>query len=581
MTIPESKMNGTVLRINGTKYRLSDCDCKVFRHADSRGTHATYLNVEQFKEVVDRGVNKIEVDTPGHSYVKEYTFALVDGLSISFDGAPYVFAERGAMIFPNQISAHCRNASAMPLRGENGFQFEITPDLQTISVEIDGCLTVDFDVPVFMWSVDAEHWQISRMQDIWHTDFLQSGKIYVRTSGYSAALKIDNDEDVDNDDEDELHIVYADKLRNQSGYQTIDLTRFRTWITRNQIRHAIYLVFARKEYLFANVFAKSYVVSCEVNADYEAGMLQCKCDIIGKAQYYIDIVHTESERLVISKGAIIDGYFEIKDPLENGKYCVTLYEAEEDDSGFEELDYYTIHQFETRLINKYDYTGGCLSLRGVVSIGGTRLITEFGRDYWIGNLKKTAKNEYNGSIMSAGEECSVPVRVVFQDEEDDREFALYLIDTFEDEDDLIDFEFDSFTRTLLWDEADELPDLRPSERYRRYKILFDDEYRFVGALHDTIPDLSTEKKDSRRYIGMLDTKKAESNPLGLTIEEMGLSIRTYQALCNANIRNVFALVSITKSDLQNYYHLSTSAISEIQDVLHILKRDYLNERAEY
>ena len=120
------------------------------------------------------------------------------------------------------------------------------------------------------------------------------------------------------------------------------MTRFMSWITRDKIAHNITIKVGSKEYAFATVYAKSYVVNCDVAADYEEGILTCTGDIIGQSQYYIDILHMNTGRVIADKQRFAGNEFSVKDKLSTGDYRIEIFEAEDDDSGFDDLTYYSI-----------------------------------------------------------------------------------------------------------------------------------------------------------------------------------------------------------------------------------------------
>ena len=65
---------------------------------------------------------------------------------------------------------------------------------------------------------------------------------------------------------------------------------------------------------------------------YEDGELTWICDIIGKAEYYLDIVHVGSGTVLADKEKLTDGKLVLQDRLRSGIYRFMLYEAEEDDT---------------------------------------------------------------------------------------------------------------------------------------------------------------------------------------------------------------------------------------------------------
>ena len=135
----------------------------------------------------------------------------------------------------------------------------------------------------------------------------------------------------DDDDENDEHSISAE--HGADDIYTVDMTRFRSWLTREVMKNDILLKLGSAEYTFATVYTKSLVASYDVSADYEEGTLTWISDIIGKAEYYLDIVHLETGAVLAEKKPLTDGKLVLKDRLRSGLYKFTLYEAEEDDTG--------------------------------------------------------------------------------------------------------------------------------------------------------------------------------------------------------------------------------------------------------
>ena len=482
LTIPKSKMQGTVIDINGTRYRLGDCEYDDFEAADSRGTRAFYLQLSQFDSCLNNAENRIILDIPGNTYAKDYSFAYVPGLEFTFDGAPYVFEERGTLIFPKTVSALCVSHNAENLAGENGFKFDITGDLVSITVKINQALDLVIDVPVFMWSVDGRLWNTCAAGDVWHSDFFKFRQIYVRSP--EARLEFGTDDDYDDGDDDaEQHIVSCSK--NQDGLFTLDLTRFRSWITREKIAHSIIMRLGKSNYEFACVYARSYVSSCDLSADYENSMLTCYGDIIGKSDYYVDITHLQSGARVAEKCALKNGEYAAKDRLRNGEYLVEFFEAEADDEFFDEVEYLPIHSFKKTLINRDDLSGNSIRLMSFRPKEHSVLHTGFAKPIWIRRLDRTAPFSYEGHIEDP-EKGDLLVQVLFEGRNDLRYFSLRFWDEYEEA--FLDFIYDSKRKTIVREEE---PDLESYVRYRRYKVLYDTDYVFYGSVENPNQEADT------------------------------------------------------------------------------------------
>ena len=478
LTLSKERVSGTVIDINGSRYRLSECDNDDFEAGDARGVRAFLIPLAQFPECSEGTVNRIIIDAPGSTYAREYLFVYVQDLKTKFDGAPYVFEERGTLVFPENIRVACNNPDAERLHGENGFQFLLSQELRTIPIQINNSITVNFEVPMFLWSSDEKEWKTEPMGDVWHSDFKALRKLYFHSPNDRLEFSMDDDYD-DSDDQSEQHVVSCEKR--SDGVFVLDLTRFHSWITRDKIAHGITMRLGSSNYDFARVYARSFVSSCDLSADYQTGQLTCSGEFIGRSDYYVDITHLQTGIKIVEKGHITDGEFKLTTRLRNGDYQVDYYETEEDDDDFfDEVSYLPIHSFKKHLINHNDLSGYNIKMLSYRQKMHSLIHTRFAHALWISNLEYIEPQTYEGHMKTPdGEELLV--KVVFENSKDLRYFELYFWDEYDET--FVEFLFDNQEKTIVREEE---PGLRPSVRYRRYKVLFDSDYMYYGSVEERI-----------------------------------------------------------------------------------------------
>lgn len=475
LTIPQNRIAGTILDVNGTRHRLSDCRSDDFESGDSRGVRAFLVSLSQFRECAKNAVNRIIVDVPGSSFAREYLFVYVPELSCKFDGAPYVFEERGTLVFPESIQVSCADRGAERLHGENGFQFLLSENLSRISVLVNQKIIVDFEVPLFMWSTDEREWHTEPMGDTWHSDFNKVQKIYCHSPESKLEFGMEDDYD-ESDDEAEEHTVACEKR--SDGIYVLDLTRFRSWINRDKVAHPINMRLGSKYYEFARVYAKSFVSSCDLFADYASSELCCTAEFIGRGEYYVDITHLRTGVKVVEKGSISDGEYRISTRLRNGEYEVEFFETDEEDDLFDEVSYLSIHKFNKKLINQSDLSGNRIRVISFRPRRHSMMYTRFAEPLWVNRLEYLEPQTYEGHVSIQDHE-DILVKVVFDRTKELRYFSLYFYDDYDE--DYVDFLYDSQERAVALEEE---PGLRPSARYRRYKVLFDSDYVYYGAVEE-------------------------------------------------------------------------------------------------
>ena len=448
-----------------------------FESGDSRGVRAFLVPMSQFRECTANAENRVVIDAPGSPYAREYSFVYVPGLKTQFEGAPYVFEDRGTLVFPDEIQASCVDQKAERLHGENGFQFQLSQNLRTISVKINQSIVIDFVIPVFLWSHDETQWQTEPMGDVWHSDFKSYRKLFFYSPSNRIEFGMDDDYD-DSDDESDQHVVACEKRGD--GVFVLDLTRFHSWITREKVAHGINMRLGSANYEFAKVYARSFVSSCDLLADYQAGQLVCSGEFIGRGDYYVDITHLQTGLKIVEKGHITNGELLLKTRLRNGEYQVDFFETEEDDDYFDEVSYLPIHTFKKHLINPNDLSGNNIRVISYRPKRHSLIHTRLAAPLWITNLEYLEPLTYEGRMMDA-EDKELKVKVVFDNAKELRYFFLYYWDDYDES--YVEFLFDNQKKTVVQEEE---PGLRPSVRYRRYKVLFDTDYYMFGSVEEHV-----------------------------------------------------------------------------------------------
>lgn len=546
LTIPKSKRAGTILCCDDISYRLTDCQFTEFDTKDSKGVQAIILPTSQFPSCGKNGLHTITIDIPGNTYAKQYDFVLISGLEIRFDGSPYVFEERGTVSFPEHIRVSC-DYDRIP--GENGFQFDLDGNSPLLSVTVDGQIPLTIRIPMLCWSCDRENWNILPAGDLWHTEFLDMKYLYLRAP--FSRVSLGTDTDAPDDDDTEQRSVSGEL--GADGVFTIDLIRFHSWLTRDVMRNGIFLKLGSTEYAFATVYTRSLVAAFDVTADYEAGLLTCLCDVIGKAEYFIDITHVDSDTQIAEKLPITDGRLEIEDRLRSGLYRFVLYEAEEDDSGFD-LEYLELATKDRKLVNRNDLSGQYLTVMKFKSTHRSNLYTEFRQEYIVRDLEKKGRNLYEGMLLINRQESGLRAEITFPDLTDPRLFHLRFYH--EEYEDFVAFIFDKDQGILVTDDD---MSLRWSERYRRFRELYEDDYIYFGFLKDTLPKLDKKFLQQKTSDIVIFTENMRMK----TISEMGLSDRTYLTLKRRNIQTAGQLSDLSADDILRIRGIGKRAVDEI------------------
>lgn len=544
LTVPEGKLPGTVLYCNDVSYRLKDCRYTEFENRDSRGVQAFLLPLKQFAFCKDNGLKTIILDIPGAHYDTPYSFVLIKDFSVDFSGAPYVFEERGVVLFPNHIKV---SGDYEKLLGENGYQFILNGNETKLHITAQN-IPLSIRIPMFSWSVDKENWNVLPAGELWHTEFFEMRNLYLHSP--ISKISIFTDADIDDEENDE-HLIVAE--HGADDIYIVDMTRFRSWLTRDVMKNDILLKLGSEEYTFATVYTKSLVSSYDVSADYEEGTLSWISDIIGKAEYSLDIVHLETGAVLAEKKQLTDGKLVLKDRLRSGLYKFTLYEAEEDDSGFDDPIYEELLYTERQLTNRNDASGQFLEIRSFKLAHNSNLYTNFQKKYYVADFEKIDKDLYEGKLFANGIDTGLKVTIEFLKPGDLRFF--HVTAWHEEEECDVDLLYDRDQGSL---ELDQLPGLRSSESFRRYRELSYGDYVYFGILQGKQPvyqtaTTTTDKSETTQYSG----KDA------MPIEQLGLSVRSYNCLKRAGLRCLGDLVHMPAEQWLRVRNLGRNSLAEV------------------
>lgn len=490
LMIEQRQITGSVLSVNGVRYSLRDCETLLYESKDARGTPACRIDLGQFPDIRKNNWNSILLSLPGNNFAKDFSFAYFPDLNINFEGAPNVFETHGTVELSGSTAFVPDSGINLEKAAPNTYNFELKDVPEEITFSPDGStLTLAVWVPAFRWSSDRENWQLSSMGDIWHTDFPRT--LYIKAPFERISLTIDADLDEESEDES----TTLDFVKSQSGEFVCDLTRCQSWITRDKMVYTLELRAQKQRYTFGRIFSKSAAINAELRADLEQDSMVFHCDVIGFAEYYLDLVYLRTGDILLDKEILTlqpDQHFPIFP--HSGKYKVTLYEADRDDDDlFDEPDYYKLWENEITLTNPDDLSGKYINLRYISRHhnGVDRLFLNSAR--WVKILEKIGAGLYKGILIEYGKsesDYSHSVEIVFADLKEPDRFFLRWYDAEYDE--YLDFYYDNKKYQLVTDnEVDE--QLTSTQKYRRYLMVYDDECIFQGNLADEM----TETTDLR------------------------------------------------------------------------------------
>ena len=462
------KANGTCIEVNGKRYRLFDINTVEFSIDDRSGDVGCYLNLADF-EKHGEGLFEIITDIPG-GVPHKWSFVLIKEFRAEFDGAPYVFEPRGVVSFSDTIDILPHGSAITRDGSSNTFNFEIEEAGRYISfdyiVQGETC-KIDLPVPALFIKKEDGTWTSRRPAHIWHTEFPD----VVELSVPYHKIILSMDETADDLDE-EVDIRELEFRKNSDADSIIcDLTKFRSYFYGDENIKTIRARFGQSDVELFKVLTQSIPVSCEIVGDFDQNIIRIGANIIGKAEYCADLFRDDA--LLCEKIPLTNGNALISGQTNRGTYKVKLFEVGLDDSGFDEMEYHFLGQYEQELIDPYDMNGRSFRVVQIESTDDASIVYPLIYNYYVQDLKQTKDRRiYQGTMVvekSGGEiMAAFPVRVEFFDLAYPGRVWIGFFDEYGDP---TGFLYDTRRKGILQEENSQL---RKSECYRRYSFLSDD-----------------------------------------------------------------------------------------------------------
>lgn len=474
--IPKAKVNGTAIIINENIYRMFDketIEVKAIEldERDRTDNIGYLLDLIHFNCSSD-GVYNIIIDVPNDRTYRVWKFALIRNMSYEFEGSPYIFKKKGTISFSDNVKVMRFYGDTEKISKENKYNFIILPGERELSSEIlanKEVLSVRFEIPVLNWKFDNADWEIDKPSEIWHSDFPTI--IYFSYPGDILGLSTDNN--FDNDYDEDTCVSYKALSK---GIFECDVTCFKSWFSKYYEKQSIYINIQSKTIPFFEVITKSTVKSKMIKGDFDNNFILGEFEIIGQAKYYVDI--TYGGVAIAEKEPLIKGVFKIPAKINSGKYKVSLFEDEEDETGFGNVNYLFIDKYICDLVNPKNLEGKNLLINHIKESEETLFKMSLNREYKIERLKLINDNlhTYTGQMVIRRNPNKNSTSLLVNVEFYDLNKLRYAYITFYDEEDMIEFLYDNEENKIVREEIKELP---PSVKYRRYEPLYPEEYVYV------------------------------------------------------------------------------------------------------
>lgn len=562
LKIQAKRANGTVIEINGTRHRLFDKETTVVELEDRSGETGYILNLGDYGCVQD-GIYTVYIDVPNDRTNRLWQFALINGINYEYEDAPYIFKSKGTIRFNEGLDIRSQGNIDEKNSDANSFNFFIQPDIDHLQfLYYSGVSVIElyFEIPALKWKFGSGQWNVEKPSDIWHSNF--PTLISIKYSDDKIRISMDEQIDDDNNSEDYSVTYLKSKAK---GFFECDTTRFKSWFGREKVARSIFIDLLKNRTEFIKVITRSVVVTQILKGDFKSERLIGEFDIIGFSSYYADVVLLETNEIVADKVPLNDGIFEIKCKLSSGMYKVTIFEDEEDDTGFGVSNFLPVGEYNHNLINPYDLQGKSISLKyikkGIESLFQIQLSCQ----YVVCGLTRIDANDnqnYFGKLLIKTSHGSSPIAYDINVNFFDLNKLQYVYLTYYDGYDFVEFLYDTNRKIIVKEEE---KGLSRAIRYRRYDSIFPEDYLYVVEFTDEIP--SSVQIQTPETIQHLDNqivwKQKDNKDDDIAIEKMGLSVRTYNCLHRAGIRTAKSIQKCGTQALTKVRNLGRRGLNEV------------------
>ncbi len=497
-----SRIIGTAIKINNQTYHFASekgvaPGITEFDLMDRTGEKGYLIRLDKFGCRED-GKYNVSIDVPNDRTNRQWKFMLIKDLEFEFDGSPYIFKSRGTISLPRELKFESKGNIHKELRERSRFTFDIQPGESYFILEYLG-IDINFEIPTLSYKFNGEEWHNAPHVDIWHSDF--NPKLYIKYNADVIQIFLDDegyDEDYEEDDEKdtEEHIKKITKNKSKGLFEC-DLNIFKSWFGRENVSRQIFLKLpdCDEPIPFVRVVTKSIFNSGLLKADFENEELVGEFDIIGQSEYFVDIEFDKNK--IVEKAKQKNKQLRIPSELKTGMYKVTVYESEEDESGFGDSIFYEIGSFITELLNPKNLSNTSIEITMIHLAEDKTSYLPLSACYQIVDLKhKDCENLqiYQGKMIVAKKPfvlATFPVLVDFFDLEKLRKSHITFVD---DEDDSgAAFLYDDYKRVIVKQED---KSLGKTIAYSRYKnSLYPEDYVFEIKFIERPENADDEKND--------------------------------------------------------------------------------------
>jgi hypothetical protein len=467
ISLEEEKIPGTFIEINNKKIKIKQEYLDEINYYENNDKKYYIVDLYEISNN-EEGYYNIIIDIPNYRKVLAYNIVVIKKFNFDFEDSPYIFVKKGTITFNKNLDI--RNNKNKKLKVENekridNFLIEENQDnlrFKLIKENIE--YEIYIDIPVLKWRSNFSDWTLDNPGEIWHEDMPKTLTIDYPEKEIKLSIEIDQKL------EQFESLTFS---KSSTGFIECDLVRFYSWINNDIEKQIIYIDLDYIKIPFLIMRTSSSLVSYHLKGDFINNKIIGEFKIIGKSEYYLDIYYKHEK--IVEKKQIINGRLDFNYKIKKGKYTLILYESE-NNYGFGEKRFNYNKTINARIIDPNNLKGECLEIKNVIRKNKSESPIELGFKYYIVNLKKHGKNTYRGIQIEETKTEKIFKKYLVEIQYENLEKIYKTFVKFVDNsNDTECFLYDIRKNKLVKKENNRL---ESSEKYRRYEVVFPEDFIF-------------------------------------------------------------------------------------------------------
>ena len=392
------QLSGTGLFVkNGVegekRYRICDHQYYEFKLDDSlKDVYAYLVDLNDFIKQED--CYNVRVDIPHGKTSYNYSFCYLKDIDFEFEGAPYIFKDMAVL----------NMAKTMPICLDNDWEqgdsynrlvFNYDSNSQEFSHKVEDRelvlsyklgleeLKLKIEIPALFWKYKKDgEWNCKQPSNILlkriPSNFFVCGPFNFKNNNTYISLQEDGLLTA------EETTIFAEKVKDEQ-YYSFPTSRLKSWLSHDQDYCAVRFVIDGQEKELFGVICRSRILHHSLSGDFDKNILYGNFEIEGEEEYQIEII--KDGDLIGQDIPLKNGKFQLSIPVSEGEYIISVYELEEDDSGFDSTSF-KIGEFTLDLVDVFNLKGNIIKITGIQDCAKKYCPLELREEYELRDIQK-------------------------------------------------------------------------------------------------------------------------------------------------------------------------------------------------